>query len=216
MDLREAHVLGAKAILHYLRGTLSAGLLYKRDPSFKLFRVTAMSDSTWADDPYDSCSTSGFIVKLNHGSLLHWGSRKQKSVKIPATPPALSSPEAEFVAASDCSRQIVWFSGLLTELQVMDTSITPLLEMDNQGAIQLSSTTAFLEKTKHIKIKFHHVRALHLSGELEVRYIQTDLNTADCMTKPLDAVKFNRHVFGHQGFAHIMELFMTSSVDQVS
>jgi hypothetical protein len=25
------------------------------------------------------------------------------------------------------------------------------------------------------------------------------------MTKPLDAVKFNRHVFGHQGFAHIME-----------
>jgi len=39
--------------------------------------------------------------------------------------------------------------------------------MDNQGAIQLSSTTAFLEKTKHIKIKFHHVRALHLSGELE-------------------------------------------------
>ena len=201
----EAHVLGAKAILHYLRGTLSAGLLYKRDPSFKLFRVTAMSDSTWADDPYDSCSTSGFIVKLNHGSLLHWGSRKQKSVKIPATPPALSSPEAEFVAASDCSRQIVWFSGLLTELQVMDTSVTPLLEMDNQGAIQLSSTTAFLEKTKHIKIKFHHVRALHLSGELEVRYIQTDLNTADCMTKPLDSVKFNRHVFGHQGFAHIME-----------
>ena len=78
--------------------------------------------------------------------------------------------------------------------------------MDNQGAIQLSSTTAFLEKTKHIKIKFHHVRALHLSGELEVRYIQTDLNTADCMTKPaLDSVKFNRHVFGHQGFAHIME-----------
>ena len=77
--------------------------------------------------------------------------------------------------------------------------------MDNQGAIQLSSTTAFLEKTKHIKIKFHHVRALHLSGELEVRYIQTDLNTADCLTKPLDSVKFNRHVFGHQGFAHIME-----------
>ena len=57
---------GAKAILHYLRGTLSAGLLYKRDPSFNSFRVTAMSDSTWADDPYDSCSPSGFIVKLNH------------------------------------------------------------------------------------------------------------------------------------------------------
>ena len=151
-------------------------------------------------------------MALNHGSLLHWGARKQKSVKIPATPPALSSPEAEFVAASDCSRQIVWFCGLLTELQVMDTSVPPLLEMDNQGAIQLSSTTAFLERTKHIKIKFHHVRALHLSGELEVRYIQTDLNTADCMTKPLDAVKFNRHVFGHQGSRHALILLQPDRV----
>ena len=66
----------------------------------------------------------------------------------------------------------------LRNYKLWDTSVTPLLEMDNQGAIQLSSTTAFLEKTKHIKIKFHHVRALHLSGALEVRYIQTDLNTA--------------------------------------
>jgi len=102
-----------------LRGTLSAGLLYKRDPSFKLFRLTAMSDSTWADDPYDSCSTSGFVVKLNDGSLLHWGSRKQKSVKIPATPPTLSSPEAEFVAASDCSGSLVYLRNYKLWIRVL-------------------------------------------------------------------------------------------------
>ena len=56
-----AHVTAAKAILHYLRGTLSAGLLYKKDPKISSFRVTALLDSTWAD-PHDCCSTSGLVL----------------------------------------------------------------------------------------------------------------------------------------------------------
>ena len=77
--------------------------------------------------------------------------------------------------------------------------------MDNQSSIQIASTTAFLQRSKHIRLKFFHIRALVLSGQLELRYVQSECNTADCMTKALQGTKFHRHVFGADGFRHLME-----------
>jgi hypothetical protein len=77
--------------------------------------------------------------------------------------------------------------------------------MDNQSSIQIASTTAFLQRSKHIRLKFFHIRALVLSGQLELRYVQSEYNTADCMTKALQGTKFYRHVFGADGFRHLME-----------
>jgi hypothetical protein len=44
--------------------------------------------------------------------------------------------------------------------------------MDNQSSIQIASTTAFLQRSKHIRLKFFHIRALVLSGQLELRYVK--------------------------------------------
>jgi len=75
--------------------------------------------------------------------------------------------------------------------------------MDNQSSIQIASTTAFLQRSKHIRLKFFHIRALVLSGQLELRYVQSEYNTADCMTKALQGTKFYRHVFGADGIHHL-------------
>ena len=61
---------------------------------------------------------------------------------------------------------------------------------DNQGAVSLSKGSKITSRTKHIDIKFHHVRSLVVKGVVDVKYIETDLQRADILTKKLGAVKF--------------------------
>ena len=190
-----------------------AGLLYKKDPKITSSRITAQSDSTWADHLHGSNSTSGFIIQLNMRSLIHWGTRIQKSVKTPATPPATSSAEAEYVAASGACKQIQWFSSIMTELRIMQKGPDvqpPLLGLDSQAALKIAQSQGFLERTKHIRIAFHNVRAHYQNGDIEMQYVQSDLNTADVMTKPLKKIAFGRHIFGDEGFNHDGALQATS------
>ena len=62
------------------------------------------SDSDWATKH----STSGWVFILNQAAI-SWGSKKQKSV-------ALSSCEAEIVAASEAGKEAVHLSNLASEL----------------------------------------------------------------------------------------------------
>jgi hypothetical protein len=48
-------------VLRYLRGTSSICLLYARDSSLQLH---AYSDSTWASDPSDRRSVTGYCIFL--------------------------------------------------------------------------------------------------------------------------------------------------------
>uniref|UniRef100_A0A0W0FP53 Uncharacterized protein n=1 Tax=Moniliophthora roreri TaxID=221103 RepID=A0A0W0FP53_MONRR len=60
-----------------------------------------------------------------------WVSMKQKTL-------ALSSMEAEYMAASDCAHQF------------------PLLP-DNQGSIFLTDNNVTMQQSKHIDVHFHHI-----------------------------------------------------------
>ena len=77
-----------------------------------------------------------------------WISHQQKTV-------SLSSTEAEYMALSDCARQIRWIENLFGELGFPTNSI-PLIG-DNQGAIFLSSNEIQEKRTKHMDIHFHHL-----------------------------------------------------------
>ena len=57
-------------------------------------------DSDWAGDRVDRKSISGFVVMFEGGAV-SWGSKKQTSV-------ALSTVEAEFIAASTAVKEILW------------------------------------------------------------------------------------------------------------
>jgi len=83
-------------VLRYLRGTSSQCIFYARDNSLQLH---AYSDSTWASDPTDHRSISGYCILLG-SSPLAWKSKKQTAV-------SRSSTEAELRALATTTAEIV-------------------------------------------------------------------------------------------------------------
>uniref|UniRef100_A0A2N9HWY9 Reverse transcriptase Ty1/copia-type domain-containing protein n=1 Tax=Fagus sylvatica TaxID=28930 RepID=A0A2N9HWY9_FAGSY len=64
-----AHLVAAKRILRYLKGTLDRGILFQPGP----FALTAFTDADWAGDPCDRRSTSAEYRSLASGAAeLSW------------------------------------------------------------------------------------------------------------------------------------------------
>ena len=84
---------------------------------------------------------------------------------------------------------VIHFRNLLTSINQQQVQATKIFE-DNQGAVSLSKGSKITPRTNHIDIKFHHVRSLVAKGVVGVKYIETDLQRADILTKSLGAVKF--------------------------
>jgi hypothetical protein len=88
---KECHLMAVKRILRYLVYTPYLGLWYPKGSTFNLL---GYSDSDYADCKVDRKSTSGTCQFLGR-SLVSWSSKKQNPV-------ALSTAEAEYVAAGAC------------------------------------------------------------------------------------------------------------------
>jgi hypothetical protein len=146
--------------------------------------LEAYSDADWAGDVVDRKSTSGWIIKLC-GGVISWKSSKQTST-------ALSTVEAEYIAASDCAREIIWTRKLLKNLGFFDQKATPTtLKMDNTGAIQLAKNTVLSQRTKHIDIRYHFLRECLKNGEISIERCPSNSMTADALTKALPAPRFS-------------------------
>ena len=99
------HYGAAKRILRYIAGTLDFGIWYTQVSEFKLVGFT---DSDWASSLDDRRSTSGSIFNLGAGAVT-WSSKKQATT-------ALSTSEAEYIAATSSACQAVWLRRLLADL----------------------------------------------------------------------------------------------------
>ena len=66
------------------------------------------SNSDWARSAQDRKSTSRFSFSVG-SAMVSWSRRKQGSV-------ALSTAEAEYISASDASREAIWLRKLLFDL----------------------------------------------------------------------------------------------------
>ena len=94
-----------KHVLRYLRGTSQYGLWYRQSNEVKLHGFTG---ADWAGSPMDRNSTSGGIFSIG-STAVSWYSRKQRSV-------ALSSVEAEYMAASLATCEAIWMRKILVSL----------------------------------------------------------------------------------------------------
>jgi len=108
--------------------------------------------------------------------------RKQKSV-------ALSTAEAEYIAASMASCEAVWLRKLFSELFGF-TLVTNVILCDNQGGIHLSENPIFHDRFKHIDIRYHYIQDMVQQGAIRLQHIGTDEQLTDILTKPLGKVKF--------------------------
>jgi hypothetical protein len=178
VEPRRVHWVAAKHVLRYLCGTVDYGLDYHRGDGVRLVGYT---DSDWAGCVSDRKSTSGCCFGLG-SAVVSWFSRKQKSV-------ALSSAEAEYMAASQASCEALWLRKMLIGLFGVQLRPT-VIYCDNQSCIKLSENPVFHDRSKHIEIRYHFIRDYVQRGAVELQYISTEEQVADILTKALNMGKF--------------------------
>ncbi|GJR92471.1 retrovirus-related pol polyprotein from transposon TNT 1-94 [Tanacetum coccineum] len=178
---KESHLIAVKRIFRYLKGTPSLGLWY---PKCSGFDLKGYSDSDYAGCNMDRKSTSG-ACQLLRGKLVCWSAKKHQSV-------AMSSVEAEYVAAARCCANILWMKSRLTDYGIIYKKV-PIF-CDNTSAIAISNNPVLHSRTKHIDIRYHFIRHHILKGDIELHFIPTQYQLADIFIKPLDEPTFKRFI----------------------
>ena len=141
------HMSAAKRILRYIRGTPLFRLRYEKGK--KNYSIQGFSDSDFAGDSDDQKSTTDHVFFIGN-SAITWNTMKQNVV-------ALSSCEAEYIAASVASCQEIWIVRFVEEL--LNIKVRPFkLFVENKSAIALSKNPSQHGQSKHIDRKFHFIR----------------------------------------------------------
>lgn len=166
-------LLAADRALAYLYMHRSVGLTYapdSRDPF-------AYSDSDWATRR----STTGWVVLWNKAAI-SWGSKQQPTV-------ALSSCEAEIMAASKTAQEVVYLRRLVDELGFPHSSATSMA-VDNKAARDTAYNPENHDKIKNVERRHLFIRECIENGQIIVPYVTSAENLADFFTQLVGARAF--------------------------
>ncbi len=168
----------AKRVVRYLKGTRDLVL-----GGSCAAHLIGFSDSDHARCPDTRKSIRGYCFSLG-SSVVLWAARKQATVTD-------SSTEAEYIAASDASKECMWLQHLLDAIGFQQRGPSSLY-VDNNGAIVFLGDQFFHSHTKHIDVKYHILRHYTSTSQLSVHYVHSANNLADIFTKPLVFPAFSR------------------------
>jgi hypothetical protein len=101
---------------------------------------------------------------------------------------AMSTTEAEYMAAAEAAKETLWLIGLVKELGIQKGGVS--LHCDSQSAIYLAKNQVCHTITKHNDVRFHKIRKLVVIGELLLKKIHTSENATNMLTKPITTDKF--------------------------
>ena len=185
------HWKAVKRILRYLLGTTTLGITFysqtDQEDEESPPTLTSMYPIGYVDSDYarseDRRSVTGYIFYLSRGPI-SWQTRQQPST-------ALSTMEAEFMAACAASQECVWLIQILKEFGAYFTSPITLFE-DNKACLDYSRNSTNHQRTKDISVRYHFIRELINDRVLKLEPIDTAENVADIFTKPLDKRIFQR------------------------
>lgn len=205
----EAHYIAIKQIFYYLRATKTEGIYFWRPqpnsnlPSLPLPDTTASNytpesstraetpldlvgavDADWGGDSNHRKSISGIILRIAGGTVLY-KSKFQDTI-------AMRSTEAEFTAACDAAKSILYVRSILDELNVTQIHATTLF-IDNNGALMMGNAQQPTRRTRHMDIKKFVLVDWIEQDLLTMKYISTADNYSDAMTKPLGKNLHFRH-----------------------
>ena len=134
-------------------------------------------DSDWAGCPDSRRSTSGYTLMLN-GAAVSWKSKRQSVV-------ALSTAEAEFIAASSMVQEVIYTRRLLEKLGFPQSDPTRIYE-DNTTCIKWAGgVVGGSDRAKHIDLREHFVHEAQSNKVLQLEPVDSADNAADLLTKPL-------------------------------
>ncbi|GAU11617.1 hypothetical protein TSUD_346090 [Trifolium subterraneum] len=179
---KTSHLSATKRILRYIKGTMDYGIVFKK-PDKRSLDLIGYTNSNWCGDKDDRKSTAGYVF-LYGGAPISWCSRKEPVV-------ALSTCEAEYIAASLSACQGVWLSSLIDEISNAKCD-SVILKVDNMSAINLAKNPIAHGRSKHIELRFHYLREQVGNGKLKLEHCKTDLQVADVLTKAVRVETFVR------------------------
>jgi len=177
---RTSHLKAARRILSYIKGTVDHGLFYSQNHNLEL---VGFSDSDWAGSREDRRSTTGFVFYLGDAAFT-WSSKKQSIV-------ALSTCEAEYIAAAACVCHAIWLRRLLERMTLKQEEATKIY-IDNKSAIALAKNPVHHERSKHIDTRFHFIREHVKMKEVELHHKSSSDQVADIFTKALKTDAFQK------------------------
>src|SRR4051812_16513566 len=123
--------------------------------------VKGYTDASFQTDRDAFRSQSGYVFILNGGAV-SWKSSKQETLADYTT-------KAEYLAASEASKEGVWIRDFITLLGVVPDSANLLdLYCDNSGAIAQPREPTHHHKSKHIERRYHHRRQFVRDGNINV------------------------------------------------
>ncbi|KAJ9519136.1 hypothetical protein QJQ45_007693 [Haematococcus lacustris] len=144
----QQHWTAARAILSYLKGTADQGLVFGRTAELQGY-----CDADYAGDKDTARSTTGYVFTMN-GAAISWSSRLQPTV-------AMSTAEAEYMAASSAVKEGLWLRKLMQDLQLPGDCTN--IMCDNQAALQLLHNPIASARAKHINVHHHFARERRLA-----------------------------------------------------
>lgn len=176
---KQSDWVNVKRILRYLKGTSSLGIEYSKG------RATGLE--VYSDADYAGCtdtrkSRTG-IVSFYNNKPISWFSKKQTSV-------ALSTTEAEFMAASEAAKEAIWLKRLYEDMCGHEKS--PQILTDNQSCVQYVKNQNFHMRTKHIDVRYKFIKEKYSEGQIKLKYVPAEEQRADILTKPLELMLFKK------------------------
>jgi hypothetical protein len=160
-------------------------------PQFDASIVHAYADSDWATCVKTRRSFGGSCIRLAGGTIAY-------KCKFQPTV-AGSSTEAEFMAAYDTGKMILFIRSVLWDLHVPQEAATVLFE-DNDGCTAMGNAQKPTPRTRHIDIKYFSLAEWVERDLMILERIDTSINMSDHMTKGLQTILFHRHadfLLGH-------------------
>ncbi|KAL7285881.1 hypothetical protein ACG7TL_000992 [Trametes sanguinea] len=97
---------------------------------------------------------------------------------------ALSTTEAEFVAAVSAGQEVLWLRNLLTEFG-FDVSAASRLRIDNLSALSVAKNPEHHGRMKHLDLHFYWLQDEVDKGRIEIEHLCTSDMPADILTKSL-------------------------------
>lgn len=156
-----------KNILRFIKSSKEKGIHYSKVDNI----LRGFCDSDFAGDPDTRRSTSGFVIWMNGGPIA-WSSRKQSVV-------ALSSTEAEYIAAAECCKVLLYIRDLVKEITNENLDIE--MRVDNQSAIWLMKKGIMNKRSKHIDVKYYYLKEKIDENQIKVKYCPTGSQIADIL-----------------------------------
>ena len=179
-----AHLRALKGVLLYLKGTASTAITFGGPSSDLTLRGYCDSDYAGSPNEEQRRSTSGYVFTLA-GAPISWFSKLQQTT-------TLSSTEAEYVAITECVREVILLRNILSQLGFPQPSPTSI-RCDNNGAMVFAQEHYTSQRAKHIDVRLHWIRQSIAAGVASLSHIPTRDNPADLFTKNLPRDGFGRH-----------------------